>query len=318
VGLAAFNEGEKLSRWTGMITAFLEYKAKYRGASAMSDAGRQWITRREQNLSFNMTTTSRGAWQSGLMKVPTQWLSYSMRAVENVVLGRGFTKGERARMTLMMGAMGGATGVFLGGAADEVSEKYDLDPSGPAAVGLRYGLVDAVLTYGLQGLTGEELRTAFGTRIAPLTAFTDLHRKVTEESAVTALGGPSGEIVGGGVWEAAMQAVGITNYRVADFYGERTSAFRENRKMRSLRREIENDFQAALRMWDKDEVRAREFMGEIFARIEAAPFSPQDKSSLRRSLLNDNGGTISDLLIRQIQKDSPGGAARIESWEVED
>lgn len=379
VGLAAFNEGEKLSRWTGMITAFLEYKAKYRGASAMSDAGRQWITRREQNLSFNMTTTSRGAWQSGLMKVPTQWLSYSMRAVENVVLGRGFTKGERARMTLMMGSMGGATGAFLGGAADEVSEKYGLDPSGPAAVGLRYGLVDAVLTYGLQGLTGEELRTAFGTRIAPLTAFTDLHRKVTEESAVTALGGPSGEIVGGGAsalfsslkalvtgqqmtawedvqrvlrtpsgvdniwkattianegvyrsksgteiplefsdWEAAMQAVGLTNYRVADFYGERTSAFRENRKMRSFRKEIENDFQAALRMWDKDEVRAREFMGEIFARIEAAPFSPQDKNSLRRSLHSDSTGIIADLTIRQIQKANPGGTARIESWEVED
>jgi len=115
-----------------------------------------------------------------------------------------------------------------------------------------------------------------------------------------------------------MQAVGITNYRVADFYGERTSAFRENRKMRGFRREIENDFQAALRMWDKDEERAKEFMGEIFARIEAAPFSPQDKSSLRRSLHSDSTSIIGDLTIRQIQKANPGGVARIESWEVED
>jgi len=376
IGLAAFNEGERLSRWTGMITAFMEYKAKYRGASALSDAGRQWITRREQNLSFNMTTTSRGAWQSGLLKVPTQWLSYSMRAVENVVLGRGFTKGERARMAFVMAAMGGSTGIFMGGATDEIQEKYGIDPASPTAVGMRYGVVDGIMTWGLQGLTGEELRTAFGTRLAPLTAFTDLVRKVTEESTFTAIGGPSGEIVGGGfgalvkalsgfatgqpvsawediqrvlrtpsgidnIWkatvmanegvyrsktgtelplefsfgEAALQAVGMTNYRVADFYGESNPAFREGRKMRRFRREIENDFRSAIRMWDRDRERAEAFITEIHARIDASPFSPMDKQSLRRSLLTENGGILSDLFIRQIQKDNPGAAARIESWE---
>lgn len=379
-GLAAFNEGERLARWTAIITAFLEYKAKFKGASAMSDAGRAWITRREQNLSFNMTTTSRGAWQSGLMKVPTQWLSYSMRSLENVALGRGFTKGERARMALMLSAMGGTSGLlFFPNVADQLGEKYNLDPTSPAFVGLQYGIYDAILTWGLQEMTGEELRTAFGTRLAPLTAFSDMYRKVTEESTITALGGPSGEIVGGGVaalfksigslvsgntesgWadiervlrtpsgidnivkatgivnngiyrsksgtelpmefsdlEAAMQAVGVTNYRVADYYAERTGAFRSSRDVRKFRKEIETDFKRSLRLWDEDPERGRKLMQEIEARIEASGFSPADQQSLRRSLLSNNNSEIMDLAIRQLQQDNEFGAKRIESWIQED
>ena len=379
VGLAAFNEGERLSRWTGMITAFLEYKAKFKGADALSDSGRAWITRREQNLSFNMTTTSRGAWQSGLMKVPTQWLSYSMRAVENTLLGRGFTKGERARMALMMASMGGGAGVFAGSWVDQIGEKYDMDPNDPKFVGLQYGWIDGIMSWGLSEMSGEELRTAFGTRIAPLTAFTDLYRKVTEESTLTALGGPSGEIVGGafgalwksfgnivsgnsesswddiqevlrtpsgvdnfwkaavianeGVyrsksgteiplefsdWEAAMQAVGVTNYRVADFYSERTKAFRDSRDMRKFRRTIQNDMRSALRLAETDEVRGYAYMDEIAARINASDFSEYDKMSLRRSVFSEFSNPVADLAMRKLQQGDSFGNRRVESWVKRD
>ena len=284
LGTLPFNEGERLSRHTGILTAFLEFKSRNPGISALSDQGRSWILRREQDLGFNMSTVSRGAFQSGLMKVPTQWLSYSMRYMGAVVLGRGFTKMERVRLGLSMAMMGGVAGLGFSSAADFLGEKFGLDPEGNAFVGLKYGLPDAIMSWSLQEMTGnDDLRTAFGTRIAPLTAFTDLYRKITEESAYSAIAGPSGEIVGGGAsalvhavgaifngnwqmaqadiervirtpsaidnyWkaasmanyglyqsktgttmpmqfdieESAMQATGVTNYRIAEFYNRRT------------------------------------------------------------------------------------------------
>ena len=43
-----------------------------------------------------MTSTSRAAFQNGALALPTQWLSYTFRAMESIVLGRGFT-GSRER-----------------------------------------------------------------------------------------------------------------------------------------------------------------------------------------------------------------------------
>jgi len=373
IGLMPFNEGERLSRHTGIVTAFLEYKAKYKGANALSDDGRMWITRREQDLTFNMTTASRGMWQAGIMKVPTQWLSYSMRTLEAVVLGRQFTKMERARLAIWMAMQGGLAGVFAGAAADYFGEKFNVDPEGSAYAGLKYGVIDGILSWGLSGLSGEEVRTAFGTRLAPLTAFSDLYRKLVDESALTALGGPSGEIVGGGLgalWsavgqvidgnvqsaaadfervlrtpsgvdnivkamgmandgvyrsktgtalpmefstlDAAMQAVGITNFDVAEFYNRRTTAFRDSRDLRSVRKELTKDFNRALSMWDSDKEAAAQLMREINARIESSGFSPVDQVSLRRSLKAEAQQDIMEMSLKQLQKDNPYGAKVIE------
>ena len=59
-------------------------------------------------------------------------------------------------------------------------------------------------------------------------------------------------------------------------------------------------------------------MDEVSARIDSSGFSPVDKMSLRRGLLSENSGTIADLSMRQLQKDNPYGAKRIESWIKED
>jgi hypothetical protein len=101
-GLIFFKQGERLSRLTGINTAFLEFKEAYPTMSALSDYGRSWIARREQALSLNMTTTSKSAMQTGpggLLKVPTQWLSYSFRVMEAITFGTGgLNLAERARL----------------------------------------------------------------------------------------------------------------------------------------------------------------------------------------------------------------------------
>jgi hypothetical protein len=48
-------------------------------------------------------------------------------------------------------------------------------------------------------LLGPEAAVSLGERLAPASAITDLWDKVTEENAITSIGGPSGEIIGSAV-----------------------------------------------------------------------------------------------------------------------
>lgn len=381
IGLMPFNEGERLSRHTGIMTAAFEFRKQFPGVSLLSDEGRAWITRREQDLTFNMTTASRGAWQAGLFKVPTQWLSYSMRTMEAVVLGGGLSVPERIRMASMMTMMSGVGGLGLGAAADQISEMFGVEPDSPAFVGLKYGMIDGMLSWGLSEATGEDIRTAFGTRIAPLTAFTDLYRKVTEESAVAALAGPSGEIAGGAasavfnafmgsidlivngggygpetfakdmtrvlrtpsgidnVWKAAeimrtgvyrsksgttlpmefsdvegiMQGLGVTNFKVAEYYDRKGRLYRNDKEFKSFRKQLDNDFRLALARWKTDPEGAKDFMDEIGARIEFSGFSPVLKAQLRRNLARDAGNDTIRMAMELIQQDNVQGAKVIES-----
>ena len=189
-----FKEGERASRMTGIITAFLEHRAKRPGIDPLSPEGKTWITNREQDLTFRMTTQSRNFAQSGPMRVPTQWLSFTIRAMENIAVGRNFTAGERVRMALVMGPMFGLTGLGAGKMTGYITESLGYDPEDTESVKMfnriKYGLVDAVLS----NLLGTE--TAYAQRVAPLGQVQDTYRKLFEDDLFTTLFGPSGEIGG--------------------------------------------------------------------------------------------------------------------------
>jgi len=190
MGLMPFKSGERLTRLTSMATAFLEWKAKNPRVSALSENARNWISRREQDLTFNMNTGSRGRIQSGLMKVPTQWLTYSMRAMEAVFVGRNFTPAERARLFAVLGPMYGLTGFGLDHSAAYIGEKIGVEPDSSLYVALKYGILDAIADY-------VGVPVSLGQRLAPVDAFLDTYEKIFEEKTISAIGGPSGEIVGG-------------------------------------------------------------------------------------------------------------------------
>ena len=190
IGLYPFKAGERLSRLTALNTAFLEFKQQFPRISALSDTGREWITRREQTLTFNMTTLDRAKAQASLMKVPTQWLSYSLRAMEAVFVGRGFTAAERARLFAILGPMYGLTGFGLDTAADYVGEKLGVEPGSAWYVGLKFGFIDGLST----ALAGPEGAVSVGPRLAPIGAFIDTYKKIFEEETYQAIAGPSGEI----------------------------------------------------------------------------------------------------------------------------
>ena len=190
-GLMPFKAGERLARLTGINTAFFEFKAKFPNVSALSDEARLWITRREQDLTFNMSSLSRGKVQSGFMKVPTQWLSYTLRSMETILVGRNFTVAERARLATVLMPMYGLTGFGLGSAADYIGEKTGIAPDSDLYIGLKYGMIDGIIA-----ALGGDVEVGLAQRLAPIGAITDTYKKVTQESTVGAIAGPSGEIAG--------------------------------------------------------------------------------------------------------------------------
>ena len=213
-----FKEGDRVTRIAGMVTAFLEHRAKRPDIDPLSPDAKLWITNREQDLTFRMTTGSRSFIQSGPMRVPTQWLSFSFRALENIVVGRNFTAAERARMFAVMGPMYGLVGLGAGQMTGYVTEKLGYNANDDETVKVfnrvKYGVVDALLSNFL------DTETAYAQRVAPLGQIQDTYKKLFEESFFTTLFGPSGEIAG--------DMLSVASNALRAMYGGRTETVRED------------------------------------------------------------------------------------------
>jgi hypothetical protein len=195
-GLAFYRAGERASRMTGVYTAIAEYVEKFPTRSLASEHARNWITRREQNLTLNMTTASRGFGQAGLARVPTQWLSYSFRAMEAIFVGRGFTRGERARLATSLTAFYGLSGFGAERAAEELSEMFGIEQDSAAYTTLKWGVIDGVMDALLgegEGDTGR-VGTGLAPRLSVLQGIKQLYNDVMTGSFLEVIGGPSGQI----------------------------------------------------------------------------------------------------------------------------
>jgi hypothetical protein len=112
--------------------------------------------------------------------------------MESVFIGRGFTAGERARMAVVLFPMYGMTGMGLGHASDWAVEAFGVeDPE--AYIAMKYGVLDWLIS------EFSPVETGVATRLAPVTAFTDLYSKIIggEASFLEVTGGPSGQIISG-------------------------------------------------------------------------------------------------------------------------
>ena len=200
-----FREGERYSRMTGMVTAFLEHRAKRPNINPLSAEGKAWIMSREQDLTFRMTSASRSYAQSGLMRVPTQWLTFTLRAMENIAIGRNFTGKERGMMLAVLGPMYGLTGMGMGRFAGYVTEKMGFSSDDPESVkmfnSVKYGLIDRLLSESLG------VETAYAKRVAPIEQVEDTMKKLFTDEFYKVILGPSGEI-GGDMMAAALSTLG--------------------------------------------------------------------------------------------------------------
>ena len=197
VGMIPFNAGEATAKSSAFMTASIEFLEKNPGISLLSESGRNYVARRTSTLTQNMSTASKAKLQTGLMAVPSQWLNYFFRTTEQVFVGRDLTMAERARLGVMIMPFYGFTGLGIAGATDSVAEWMGLDPNSEgdkaAYIGLKYGLLDGFINY------YTPFDVALGQRMAPITAVWDLYDKFTQESVLSAAGGPSGSIAATGI-----------------------------------------------------------------------------------------------------------------------
>ena len=197
-----FKEGDRIARLTAINTAFLEFKAANPSVSALSEYGMRTIRRREEALTLRMTNVNRATAQEGLMKLPTQWMSHSLRVLENVVVGRDLSVAERSRLIGMYTVFFGLTGMGFGKATDYIGEKIGAEEAGNVHTALKYGILDGLLNMA-------DVDLALARRMAPITMFSDTYKNIVQGNQTpleTALG-PSGSITGG-FTENIMSAVG--------------------------------------------------------------------------------------------------------------
>jgi hypothetical protein len=203
-GRVFFNEGDRVVRLMATNVAYREFRKAYPTLDVATDAGFRvmddFITRRADVLTNNMTRASAAGWQQGFMSLPTQWLGYQARLLENIFFGKNLSGAERARLGLAQIAFFGAAGLpFAGNVTnmfiDQTSEGIDKD----MYTLLRYGLVDSILS----NITGED--TAFSGRLGTGEGLTQIYEDIMNKNFVEVLGGPAGSIA----YDTGMGAVGL-------------------------------------------------------------------------------------------------------------
>jgi hypothetical protein len=189
-GRIPFNEGDRVARLMATNVAYREFRKAYPVLDVSTDVGFRimddFITQRADALTMNMTRASAAWWQQGFMSLPTQWLGYQAKLVENIFFGKNLTGAERGRLGLSQVILFGGAGVPLGTWAvnafvDESSQGIDKD----AYTLLRYGVLD----YTLSNLINED--TAMSGRLGTGEGMYQLYQNIMDQNFVETLGGPA-------------------------------------------------------------------------------------------------------------------------------
>jgi nitrous oxide reductase accessory protein NosL len=190
LGRTPFNEGERVQRLMATNVAYREFRKANPFLDVNTDAGFRimddFITNRTDNLTMNMTRSSAAWWQQGFMSLPTQWLGYQAKLMENIFFSRNLTGAERTRLGLAQVALFGGAGIPLGGLAvnafvDQGTEGIDKD----AYTVLRYGLID----YTLSNIINED--TAMSGRLGVGDGLLQVYEDFMDKNFAELIGGPS-------------------------------------------------------------------------------------------------------------------------------
>jgi hypothetical protein len=213
-GRLFFNEGELIARISAYSTAYIEYLQKFPGSAANTQAGRRWITNRQDVLTQGMT----GASRTPVEKLPTtQFMSYMFRVNEAMFSGtfggkgrRVLTNPERMRLAVVHTALFGASAWAVTGFAMDAYRHYfgtEMDPEVYRA--LRKGLVDTLLTE----LTGVE--SSLSSRLSNSDGIFMIMQDAAEKNIIEFLGGPSVEVG----WQATTTGLSVFKNLVGAFSG---------------------------------------------------------------------------------------------------
>lgn len=108
-GLFFMKEGEEFVRRAAFSAAYLEKEA-VKGARKLTDQDIQAVLNRADFYNVNMSHASNAAWQQGFASIPTQFWSYQVRMMEQL-MGKRMTNAERARI---LGSYAAIYGIPIG------------------------------------------------------------------------------------------------------------------------------------------------------------------------------------------------------------
>lgn len=205
-GRVFFNEGDRVARLMATNTAYREFRVAYPKLDVSTDTGFRimddYITKRADALTMNMTRASAAGWQQGFLSLPTQWLGYQAKLIENIFFGRNLSGAERARLGLSQIAFFGAAGLpfastGLNAFVDQTSAGIDKD----MYTLLRYGALDYILS----NVTGED--TAFSGRLGTGEGLQQIYEDALDKNFIELLGGPAGSIA----YDSGSGAMGLVS-----------------------------------------------------------------------------------------------------------
>lgn len=201
LGLTPFKGGELFGRIAAAAVAVMEHNATRVSEDVFSDKGIRFVANREQALTFRMTSGQRARFQGGtegtvdpILALATQWQSYSLRFVDNLLIGRDLSGAERARMAAFNTLAFGFRGMGAPPRMIAAMTSLGIDPEDPNAVealnAVKFGMFD----YALSQLAGTDV--SLGSRIGPLSGiFQQYAESFGQDPLLATLTGPSGQII---------------------------------------------------------------------------------------------------------------------------
>lgn len=197
-GTVFFKEGEKFTRLTAWNAAYRAWK-KANNGKPLDDAGAREVLDRADTLTLNMTRASMASWQHGVLSIPTQFMSYQTRLMEQMLtFGKQaqLTPGEKLRVLATYSAFYGVP-VAAGAPAAGVWPFHEEIRKGllERGIDVEQNLITKALNDGMVSMvtemaTGERLN--FGERLGPTgnSIFRDLWRG--DKGIAEIVGGASG------------------------------------------------------------------------------------------------------------------------------
>jgi hypothetical protein len=179
----------------------MEHNAKKVSGDVFSDKGIRYVANREQALTFRMTSGQRARFQGGtegtvdpILALATQWQSYSLRFVDNLLIGRDLSGAERARMATFNTLAFGLRGMGAPPRMIAAMTSLGIDPEDPNAVealnAVKFGMFDLALSE----LAGTDV--SLGSRIGPLSGIVQQYAEsFSEDPLLATVTGPSGQIL---------------------------------------------------------------------------------------------------------------------------
>lgn len=195
-GVMFFQEGERIVRLNAWNTAYLEFK-KANPGKVIGDIERNQILRRYDDLAINMTRSSTGAWQKGILSIPAQFSTYQIHLAEQM-LGKRLTLAEKTRAVATYSAL---YGIPTGAATITAVWPWGQDIKQAAmerGIDTNNGVMDILLNgiagTALEAITGREYAVA--ERYGPngMTFFKEALNPDSKLSLLGLLLGPAGQI----------------------------------------------------------------------------------------------------------------------------